>query len=68
MIIYTCPKCGGDVYHTCICTMSPIDVWECLDCDWKYEKKTALNIAHLSQLKPNSMKIGQYMRILKISC
>lgn len=37
MIIYTCPKCGGDIYHTCICTLPPIDVWACLDCDWRYE-------------------------------
>lgn len=68
MIIYTCPKCGGDIYHTCICTLPSIDVWACLDCDWKYEEKMVLNIAHLSQLKPNSTKIGQCMKILKMSC
>ena len=42
MIIYTCPKCGGDIYHTCICTLPPIDVWACLDCDWKYEEKNGI--------------------------
>lgn len=36
MIIYICPKCGGDIYHNYI---SPIDVWACLDCDWRYEEK-----------------------------
>lgn len=36
MIIYTCPKCGGDIYHTYICS---IDIWACRDCDWKYEEK-----------------------------
>ena len=37
MIIYTCPKCGGDIYHNSILTNPPIDVWGCLDCDWRYE-------------------------------
>ena len=40
MIIYTCPKCGGDIYHTCICTFPPIDVWACVnpECGWRREK------------------------------
>lgn len=40
MIIYTCPKCGGDIYHTCICTLPPIDIWACRnpECGWSYEK------------------------------
>lgn len=36
MIIYTCPKCGGDIYHT---YMPPIDVWACRDCSWQYVEK-----------------------------
>lgn len=39
MIIYTCPKCGGDIYHT---YMSSVDVWACLDCDWRYEEKDGI--------------------------
>ena len=39
MIIYICPKCGGDIYHNYI---SPIDIWACLDCDWKYEEKDGI--------------------------
>lgn len=39
MIIYTCPKCGGDIYHNYIL---PIDIWACLDCDWKYEEKDGI--------------------------
>lgn len=40
MIIYTCPKCGGDIYHTCICTSPPFDVWTCRnpECGWSYKK------------------------------
>lgn len=38
MIIYTCPKCGGDVHHTCICTLPPIDIWVCIDCGWRCEE------------------------------
>ena len=56
MIIYTCPKCGGAIYHT---YMPPIDIWGCRDCGWEYEEKTALNIDYSSHFKPNSMKIGQ---------
>ena len=42
MIIYTCPKCGDDIYHTCIYTLPPIEVWACRnpECGWKREKGT----------------------------
>lgn len=33
MIIYICPKCGGQLNHYCVATFPPIDVWVCLDCD-----------------------------------
>ena len=26
MIIYTCPKCGGQLNHYCVPTLPPIDV------------------------------------------
>ena len=41
MIIYTCPKCGGDIYHTCICTLPPFEVWACRnpECGWSYKKE-----------------------------
>ena len=39
MIISTCPKCGGAIYHTCI-TSPPFEVWACvnLECGWRREK------------------------------
>lgn len=37
MIIYTCPKCGEDLFHYIITTYPPIPVYECLKCGWKYE-------------------------------
>ena len=39
MIIYTCPKCGGQLNHYCVATLPPIDVWDCPKCDWRYEEK-----------------------------
>ena len=39
MIIYTCPKCGGQLNHYCVATLPPIDVWACRDCGWQYEEK-----------------------------
>ena len=39
MIIYTCPKCGGQSNHYCVATLPPIDVWACPNCDWRYEEK-----------------------------
>lgn len=39
MIIYICPKCGGQLNHYCVATFPPIDVWVCLDCDQRYEEK-----------------------------
>ena len=42
MIIYTCPKCGGQLNHYCVTTFPPIDVWVCRDCDWKYEEKDGI--------------------------
>ena len=39
MIIYTCPKCGSDIYHTCI-KSPPFEVWACVnpECGWRREK------------------------------
>lgn len=54
MIIYTCPKCGGDIYHTCITTNPPIDVWACLDCDWRYEVPDKLEYRPFEQVKIKS--------------
>lgn len=51
MIIYTCPKCGGDIYHNYI---SPIDIWACLDCDWKYEVPDKLEYRPFEQIKIKS--------------
>lgn len=42
MIIYTCHKCGGDIYHTCVCTIPPIDVWTCYNCGWRHEEKDGI--------------------------
>ena len=42
MIIYTCPKCGGQLNHYCVATFPPIDVLACRDCDWKYEEKDGI--------------------------
>ena len=38
MIIYTCPKCGGAIYHTCI-KSPPFEVWACVnpECGWRRE-------------------------------
>lgn len=55
MIIYTCPKRGGNIYHTCVCTLPPIDVWVCRNCGWRYEEKTVLNIVHSI---PQSTKVN----------
>ena len=38
MIIYTCPKCGGDLQFSVIDTYPPIHVTECPKCGWKEEK------------------------------
>lgn len=48
MIIYTCPKCGGDIYHTCI---SPIDIWACRDCNWRYEEKNGIEYRSFEPVK-----------------
>ena len=39
MIIDTCPKCGSDIYHTCI-KSPPFEVWACVnpECGWRREK------------------------------
>ena len=51
MIIYTCPKCGGDVYHNYI---SLIDIWACRDCDWRYEVPDKLEYRPFEQIKIKS--------------
>lgn len=37
MIIYTCPKCGADLFHYTITTFPPIPVYECTKCGWRHE-------------------------------
>ena len=50
MIIYTCPKCGGDIYHNYI---SSIDIWACRDCDWRYEEKDGIEYRPFEPVKAN---------------
>ena len=38
IIIYTCPKCGGDLIEEVICTYPPIYVKHCTKCGWKEER------------------------------
>ena len=51
MIIYTCPKCGGQLNHYCVATLPPIDVWACLDCDWRYEEKDSIEYRPFETVK-----------------
>ena len=37
MIVYTCPKCGGDLQFSVKATYPPINVTECSSCGWKEE-------------------------------
>lgn len=53
MIIYTCPKCGGNIYHT---YMPPIDIWGCRDCGWQYEEKDGIEYR---QFKPAQAKLDE---------
>ena len=39
MIIYTCPKCGGDLEHLVYTTYPPVYEWHCQKCGWKYEDR-----------------------------
>lgn len=41
MIIYTCPKCSGDIYHhSCWNSIPPYDIYKCYNpkCDWTYKE------------------------------
>ena len=51
MIIYTCPKCGGQLNHYCVATFPPIDVWACRDCDWRYEEKDGIEYRPFEPVK-----------------
>ena len=51
MIIYTCPKCGGQLNHYCVATFPPIDVWTCRDCDWRYEEKDGIEYRSFEPVK-----------------
>lgn len=48
MIIYTCPKCGGAIYHTYFCS---IDIWACRDCDWQYVGKDGVEYRSFEPVK-----------------
>ena len=51
MIIYTCPKCGGQLNHYCVATLPPIDVWDCPNCDWRYEEKDGIEYRPFEPVK-----------------
>lgn len=38
MIVYTCPKCGEDLFFSIVCTYPPINVTECPKCGWRSEQ------------------------------
>lgn len=41
MIIYTCPRCGADLYTYVVTTFPPITINSCSKCGWRYEDKCA---------------------------
>ena len=51
MIIYTCPKCGGQLNHYCVATLPPIDVWACRDCGWQYKEKDGIEYRPFEPVK-----------------
>ena len=51
MIIYTCPKCGGQLNHYCVTTFPPIDVWDCPNCGWRYEEKDGVEYRSFEPVK-----------------
>ena len=55
MIIYTCPKCGGQLNHYCVATLPPIDVWDCSNCDWRYEEKDGIEYRPFKPVKAKSV-------------
>lgn len=40
MIIYTCPRCGADIYSYVVTTFPPIIIRSCSNCGWRYEEKS----------------------------
>ena len=51
MIIYTCPKCGGQLNHYCVATLPPIDVCDCPNCGWRYEEKDGVEYRPFEPVK-----------------
>ena len=39
MIVYICPKCGGNLQFSVITTYPPIQVTKCYGCGWREEKR-----------------------------
>ena len=37
MIVYTCPKCGHDLFETVLTSNPPIHRKECLKCGWSWQ-------------------------------
>ena len=54
MIIYTCPKCGGQLNHCCVATFPPIHVYRCSnpDCDWETEEDEGIEYHVFKSVKP----------------
>lgn len=39
MIVYTCPKCGGDLQTSVLTCIPPIHKYKCMKCGWTHEAK-----------------------------
>ena len=42
MLVYTCPKCGGELQFSVLDTYPPIHITECSSCGWREEKRDTI--------------------------
>ena len=47
MIIYTCPRCGADLYSYVVTTIPPITIHSCSKCGWRHEEKHESDIVRI---------------------
>lgn len=47
MIIYTCPKCGGDLQEMCLASLPPQYYMRCLACGWSKTRQSSEQVVKI---------------------
>jgi len=67
-IIYTCPKCGGDLQEVMLATNPPIQKKQCMSCGWSYTDTDREDVLRVPFEPPTERKAVDYQSVDDHKC